>query len=229
MRSQRQVDAILACPVEEACLGISHQFLHRSANKNSSVALAAGHNTMSMNNSTCQADGACLTYGFCAEGYGDRLCGQCMPGFYSLNNKCEVCPDKSVLQPLYMLLLVGIIVAGMLYAISQGMQWFKCGAIAILFDFVQLLGLYMGFELNWPAAIQRGLSMATLLNFNMDYLSPVCVVETTFYESWIMELLLPVFVLLGFVTLYVLYSVYFMLSSGYSGKQVSAYSRAFGQ
>jgi hypothetical protein len=58
------------------------------------------------------------------------------------------------------------------------MQWFKCGGITILFDFLQLQGTYTGFDLRWPAAVKQGLNMATLLNFNLDYLAPACMVKT---------------------------------------------------
>ena len=58
IRSRKQEDAILACPVEEACLGATHQFLDTSLGQE--VALL---------NNTCKPDGSCLTYGECAEGY----------------------------------------------------------------------------------------------------------------------------------------------------------------
>ena len=49
-----------------------------------------------------------------------------------LNNACEVCPDSSALQGVYMAVLVMLLVLAMVYAITQGMRWFKCGAIAMI-------------------------------------------------------------------------------------------------
>ena len=63
------------------------------------------------------------------------------------------------------------------------MAWFKCGAIAVLFDFVQLNGTYLSFDLGWPKLIKQGLSLSTVLNFNMDYLSPACVVVHDWYVA----------------------------------------------
>ena len=212
VRSTAVFTDILACPMADACIGATHEL---------DVASTASSNL------TCYTNGTCLSYGSCDEAYTGRLCGDCAEGFYALNDKCQACPASNDLQNLFMVILIMLIVALMAYAISQGMAWFKYGAVAVIFDFMQLNRTYLGFDLGWPKLIKQGLSLSTVLNFNLNYLSPACMVIQEWYVSWALEMVMPFLILGGYVALYLIISTLFWMSPRYNERQATQHLSYF--
>ncbi|KAK3262854.1 hypothetical protein CYMTET_28315 [Cymbomonas tetramitiformis] len=142
-----------------------------------------------------------LQEGNCSAGYVQRLCGECDEGYYEMDGRCEECPERGLMAVLF----IALCVCGMLfilYAISQGWNFFKNGALSILLDFLQTMGTYNSFDLNWPDLITDAISLTGLFSFNPEVFASSCLVRTeNWYDDWALEMITPLFMLAVFIFL----------------------------
>ncbi|KAK3249363.1 hypothetical protein CYMTET_41203 [Cymbomonas tetramitiformis] len=181
LRSPRKSHEMLLCPDGTKCAGATGQY---------------------------EDDGS-LQDGDCMIGYAGRLCGECAEGYYEVKHNCEACPEKgNGLAFLMFTAFVIVIISLMIYAITQGWQYFKCGALSILFDFLQTVGTYMGYNLNWPDLVMEMINMSTLANIDMEVIGANCFLEIKdWYKKWSLDMVTPLFVLLGFGILYTCFRI----------------------
>jgi hypothetical protein len=125
--------------------------------------------------SLCTPHFACPggNYSTCAPGYTGAVCGRCDIHYFKWRNTCQQCQGGA-----WWRFLVGIIIVLFIMAFFFGFSSVKVSHIsgmAIGFSFWQILSMFSRFpNINWPPEIDNSLSAASITNFNIDFLSPLC-------------------------------------------------------
>ena len=164
--------------------------------------------------------------GTCAENRDNTslACGECLVGTRpTTSGACEECGSG---QPLLMVLaalslLVGLCIVYFLIATeNRARQKDSAALIAIIVSQVvtaiQVLGILNLLSVQWPEPFASILAMSSLLHFNLDVLSPNCVMSTPALMSYCMSLfafvlLLTVLILIHFVSVIVFFRARFFL------------------
>ncbi|KNC56215.1 uncharacterized protein AMSG_11491, partial [Thecamonas trahens ATCC 50062] len=161
----------------------------------------------------CKAD---LT---CSTGYIGRMCSECAPGYYKLNQYCQKCPSTDSSWKLVTAGVIGIVaVLGLVHLAkpsstgaqkgarggskAAGSSSSSSSAIAapsIAISFFQMTAVFASFGIPWPKAVVDMFSVVSLVNINVELLSPECSMEVSFYDKWQAMMLLPVVVLIFYL------------------------------
>ncbi|KAK3280073.1 hypothetical protein CYMTET_12069 [Cymbomonas tetramitiformis] len=183
----------LACPNEGSCKGALTVYaaaeaflLHEGAGGNASSSTAVEMWTDSA---------TLLTLGHCAEGYTGRLCRSCAEGFYQMSGFCMECPATyrgkvlltvgGGLAVIGMWVLLGVYLASM-YA-----------SLSVVLLYMQVGSMLQGIDLNWPSSVEYWALAQQIVNFDVDFVSPQCIITTySFHWSYYVQMSLPLFVLL---------------------------------
>jgi hypothetical protein len=155
----------------------------------------------------CYPATACLGGGYnnCSAAYNpvSRVCGICQTGYYKWRNACEECTPNAWWK-LLLALIIGGIITVVFFAISSA-KASHLSSISIAFSFWQIISIFASFDINWPSFVSGSLTAASVINFNIDFLSPQCVFpEMTFVSKWVVISLLPFYFLVAFIILYIL-------------------------
>ncbi|KAK3271227.1 hypothetical protein CYMTET_20409, partial [Cymbomonas tetramitiformis] len=141
----------------------------------------------SVNTSTRTAP---LTSGRCEEGYTGRLCMQCAEGYLNVNGNCYMCPVDYVPQLLFTVSTVGGVVAAWVF-----LGVYMAGnytSLSILLMYLQIGSMLQGFNMGWPSSINTWITIQQIVNFDVDLISPQCIVtEYGFAYSYYLQLFLP--------------------------------------
>jgi hypothetical protein len=158
---------------------------------------------------------------FCAGPYRNRLCGGCLPGYYSSNSVCKPCPRPWVtylLASLFFLFIVFIALA--LVAIVSRRSALKSGAtIGIIVQNAQVLGIIGDMNIGWDPRILRALeAIKAPFQLSIDALGFECVSPSYGYQTkWLLALAIPLYFSLVFLSSLALASVhawYFRANAG---------------
>lgn len=154
----------------------------------------------------CFPEEACLGGGFsnCSVGYDRKsnLCGQCDIGYYKWRNACVQCSPNAWYKLILAVIALGVITVAF-FAISSA-KVSHLASISIAFSFWQIIAIFAQFDVQWPAIVSNSFTVASLTNFNIDFLSPQCVFLSMNYVSkWIVITLLPFYFAFAFGMLYI--------------------------
>ncbi|KAK3251738.1 hypothetical protein CYMTET_38930 [Cymbomonas tetramitiformis] len=210
IRSVRIPHLMLRCPLDGACAG-SEKLVHPDTQIQPSSDGTDDGYANATESELLEANYA----GNCNEGYEERLCGQCAADHYKNAGRCNECHGQASKALLFILLLV-LILAGLAYGIKSGIDFFKSGAVAIAIDWVQTQATLYQYEIGWPSSINGMLKLFSVAIFNVEVLATECVMDTDFYESYILKLASPIIVLSLIVIMYV------SLSLAVQAKQINA-------
>ncbi|KAK3286031.1 hypothetical protein CYMTET_6389 [Cymbomonas tetramitiformis] len=203
VRSIRDENYMVPCPLHEACLGAPRLYEN---------VLAAV--TESKNNSSSSTS-AEYWYGVCANGYKNQMCGGCdmQAGYFHIGNKCAQCDEQTEKQAMMFLVLILLIICLMAYAVHMGAFFFKNGAISVLCDYFQLQGVFWTYNLNWPEEANNFMQELSIFNFNFDLFGVTCLFssELSWYDSWVLKMCFPLMLVIGFGLVYLAYYALFIL------------------
>eukprot|EP00736_Rhodelphis_marinus_P007410 Rmarinus@m.26380 len=138
----------------------------------------------------CPIQSACEAKYKCATGRYGRMCGTCAADFNSFGSECMQCASSNSERVMSTILGMGGVV----------LTWFLINKIAASsFDSIDLLLLYLqlaalvsAFPLRWPESMSLVLSGIGVINFDVDYFSPSCVMEWDYAKGIYVQLFLPV-------------------------------------
>jgi hypothetical protein len=150
----------------------------------------------------------------CTAGYEGIRCGKCQTKYYKFRGKCAACGESWLVW----IRLLGIVslmalITGVFFALSSA-KVHHLASIAIAFSFWQVLSMFAKFDIQWPSLIGGTLTASSVSNFNTDFLSPNCIFQNMSYVSlWVLQMLLPIYFLASFGTLYVILIVRSMFAT----------------
>lgn len=154
---------------------------------------------------------ACLGDGRCKAAYRGRLCADCVPGHYKLNNICRSCKSAST-KLLSTLFFVGLLAfCGALVKLNtRSSKFYGLAAFMIGFNTLQITAVYGRIDLAWPSWAQSIFSGLSFVNLNMDLTSPECTVtmKNAWLFKYIIMMLAPIFGVLPFLFWYAVARVY---------------------
>ena len=133
----------------------------------------------------------------CAEGYVEdsALCSLCdTENDYALQlGECTQCT-----LPMSSYLALGL-AAVLLWFPLVGTITDRCESLEIAFAFVQFLGMYSGFAVEWRPWLQRFLSACAFFNLDLSMMHLACWRQLTYANLWFIMTFLPVFWLFMFL------------------------------
>lgn len=142
----------------------------------------------------------------CAIGYTGRQCGACSSGFYKLEESCLPCEDSNAAL---IWVLIGLVIVLIFFTLLTGRPtFFKFHSLGISFAWIQMVALFSSVPSNWPVQIQVFFQVLGFSNLKLDLFSPECAVEVSFWAKYYAVTLVPLFLGLLFLSLYVCETVY---------------------
>eukprot|EP00163_Fabomonas_tropica_P002559 TRINITY_DN1197_c0_g1_i1.p1 TRINITY_DN1197_c0_g1~~TRINITY_DN1197_c0_g1_i1.p1 ORF type:complete len:1223 (+),score=281.85 TRINITY_DN1197_c0_g1_i1:1949-5617(+) len=138
----------------------------------------------------------------CAAGYGGRLCGRCLDGYYQTGKHCEVCPDLAIWILVFFIIFCLMVAALLLKSVGKHATSYGA-TVGIGTYFFQVLAMLNRLEMNWPPLIRRLISFLTApFTFDIDILATECSFPVSFRSKWVVTMLMPFAFCLLFCFLY---------------------------
>jgi hypothetical protein len=175
---------------------------------------------------SCTPESACKANNTCAVGYQDERCSKCCDGtkgaaysqcidertgkyvkFYRPPNvaECVQCPDLAWLF-ITAYVLAAIFCALFLLWLTQKRE-INFAGMRIAVDYYQVLSMFAGLKVKWPAELRMLWRAASTANLDPDITAPGCSIDVTYEMKWYLTETVPlgmVFCLLFFAGLIVL-------------------------
>lgn len=139
----------------------------------------------------CTPASACQGGGKCAVGYETPAnnCVGCVNGYYKLSGECKPCPDTAGL-------LLGIYCTVVLIFGVFGLLLVKKGpSVAVTgvgIDYFQVLSIFVGFGIKWPAPVKDVLNIVSVSNMNIELVSPQCTIKFEYHQKWLVIEFAPI-------------------------------------
>jgi hypothetical protein len=168
----------------------------------------------------------------CSLGYVGTNCGLCLTSatndsqkYFKWQNKCQLCTSGAWWRAILFILFLGIVTLAFFGFASIKVS--HLSSISIAFSFWQVISIFNNFDIIWPANIQNTFTLASIFNFNLDFLSPQCIITTMNWQTkWALETVLPFLFLLTFILLYVCGEIRSFLANHF-GKHIPIKYMAF--
>jgi hypothetical protein len=125
----------------------------------------------------------------CGHGYAGRFCNRCEKGFFSVNGDCTACPEtKAEASAMTWGAMLGVTICWIaLNRFSTG----KFEAVDISLIFMQVTSVIQRFSVNWDEGLFSLHGYFNLINFNVDIISPGCVMEWGSLPSFWLSISMP--------------------------------------
>ena len=168
----------------------------------------------------CTPESACRGGGKCAVGYEtpDNNCVGCVKKFYKLSGECKPCPESAgLLLAIYIAVVVVFGVFGLLL-VKKGPSVAVTG---VGIDYYQVLSIFVGFGIKWPAPVKDVLNVVSVSNMNIELVSPQCSIDFEYHQKWLVIELAPLglglFALFGYTVILLKKVVWH--KAGFKGKK----------
>jgi hypothetical protein len=152
-----------------------------------------------------------LSMGQCLDGYTGFRCNDCLVGYFRVGKSCDVCPDAG-LPPYLIAIIAGLVIGvGGLVFINAGDA---LGAIKIGVAFLQALSLIGSMNLRWPTSLGGMFDSVTVFDLDMGTFTSGCssaFPRMSFSDRWRVSVIIPIVILVFFVTIALLYAVFLFL------------------
>ena len=159
---------------------------------------------------SCTPESACNANNTCAVGYQDERCSKCCNGtkgsafsqcfdirtgryakYYRPPNvaECIQCPDLAWLY-IVAYVLTAIICALFLLWLTQKRE-INFAGLRIAVDYYQVLSMFAGLKVKWPAELRALWRAASTANLDPDITAPGCSVDVTYETKWFVTETVP--------------------------------------
>ncbi|KAK3242317.1 hypothetical protein CYMTET_47989 [Cymbomonas tetramitiformis] len=180
---------MVLCGLEDSCLGALAVETIMEIELITDLQSRAG-----MTSDIHQSRTAPYTSGRCDKGFTGRLCMRCETGFFATNDNCVRCPSGFWVKLGFTLSVVVAVVAAWIFLGVIMAGTFQ--SLSILLMYLQIGSMLQGFKLDWPNAVKEWAEVQTIVNFDVDLITPQCVIEDYGFEwSFYLQMLLPPIVL----------------------------------
>ncbi|KAK3269363.1 hypothetical protein CYMTET_22192 [Cymbomonas tetramitiformis] len=134
------------------------------------------------------------TSGHCKEGTTGRLCVACANDFFDMSGTCIKCP-KSFMSKLLLTLGGSLCVIATWVLLSVYMSSIY-SSINLLLLYLQISSMLQSFSMDWPESIVSWGVVQKIVNFDVDFISPKCIIPEYDYKwSFYLQFLLPIIVM----------------------------------
>jgi hypothetical protein len=139
----------------------------------------------------------------CGEGYSGPACAVCSTGYFRLMSFCYACPvgELSILS-----MLMTIVLCAAVVGIWVLLNYLTCGsndALDIGLLYMQIVSIVQSFAISWPEELSHVTTSFSVVNFDVDFITPSCFgFEWRYPMSFTLQLLIPVIVAAKFLLQY---------------------------
>ncbi|KAK3278662.1 hypothetical protein CYMTET_13415 [Cymbomonas tetramitiformis] len=135
----------------------------------------------------------------CSTEYDGRMCASCSDDYFYIGNIwCAQCPEGE-LSKFFMTICGGLAVVCCWIAL-ESFSTSVYDALDVLLLYLQISALIQRYSIRWPAALELVSSVLFIVNFDVDCISPLCVLRGyTFVYQFPLQLLMPVMWLLPYL------------------------------
>ena len=134
-------------------------------------------------------DGACGIGFNCSVGYSGIFCTTCSDGYFALGmSACEECPQSYTASFFFTVVAITAILAlwSLLNTASNEVE-----TLDILLLYVQIVSLVQDFDLTWPSPVSIYEIPFALTDFDVDFVSPQCIIDWTYTSHYVVQYSLP--------------------------------------
>lgn len=152
----------------------------------------------------------------CASGYQGDYCNDCQsPGYYRKDKKfCEKCqPNQLSFEIILVIFVAVVMVAIVLLLLISKIPKLDTGNVGIGITFFQILAIFNDIpQISWPETTLKVLHFASFFNFELEAISPECLVQDSFkltYELKLQAILaLPIVLTMNIIIVFCVRAVY---------------------
>ncbi|CAD7705104.1 unnamed protein product [Ostreobium quekettii] len=141
----------------------------------------------------------------CKAGHTGRLCSFCQDEYYNFLGNCHECLPAFVFGFMVVALLIAWYILNVV--VSNNVA-----SLDMLLSWAQLANIIGEVDLNWPVKLSFMFNIANILDFDVDILSPSCLLPWSYKQNFIVQLLLPLIMtmlaIVGFLLSWMMYSFY---------------------
>jgi len=131
----------------------------------------------------------------CEEGLTNRLCSTCADGYFDIGGIiCYKCPGGKYSFRSWMATTFGLILVFYSWYIIAVTVSGNFDAIDVTLMYMQILSVIQEFNLNWPSSTFFNwiTQIFSLVNFDVDFLKPTCLMEWGYVESYYLQMAFPI-------------------------------------
>eukprot|EP00294_Goniomonas_avonlea_P015071 CAMPEP_0114552622 /NCGR_PEP_ID=MMETSP0114-20121206/7220_1 /TAXON_ID=31324 /ORGANISM="Goniomonas sp, Strain m" /LENGTH=1475 /DNA_ID=CAMNT_0001737505 /DNA_START=20 /DNA_END=4447 /DNA_ORIENTATION=+ len=129
------------------------------------------------------------TDNICSENRAGRMCDRCEDNYFSLGGSCLSCPDSEVAKVSATLVL--IIAVLVLWVVINFIASDNYPSVDICLFYLQIADLIGRFGLRWSPATSFVFGILSMLNFDVDFVQPSCIMNWTHAAKFSIQMLLP--------------------------------------
>eukprot|EP00736_Rhodelphis_marinus_P010229 Rmarinus@m.1319 len=143
----------------------------------------------------CQPQSHCKSNFECLTGREGTLCRHCVDGRFSVGGRCAVCPENSFLR-LWMTIL-GICAVILVWCLINTVAAFEYDSVDLLLLYLQAMAIISQYGLRWHEYLEPLLQLVSVVNFDVDFFSPQCLIPWNYGSRIAIQLSVPFLVLVG--------------------------------
>ena len=132
----------------------------------------------------CSPAKACQGGGVCAVGYvtPDNNCVGCAKQYYKLSGECKPCKDNAGLM---LGIYIGVVVIFGIFGLLMVQKGPSVAVTGVGIDYYQVLSIFVGFGIKWPAPVKDVLDAVSISNMNIELVSPQCTIDFSYDQKWL--------------------------------------------
>ncbi|KAI9138482.1 hypothetical protein BKA69DRAFT_772165 [Paraphysoderma sedebokerense] len=140
----------------------------------------------------------------CGHGYRGVRCADCQQNYYRLGAVCRECRMINVMPTVIAFILFSGIV--LLFYLLQRSRVYRFGFALtnILINFLQTIWVLRKVRLDWPPELLSVLDYFNVLNFNLEFVSPECIIQSPLNFSQKLRIVLALPLVLLIVTIFLI-------------------------
>ena len=163
---------------------------------------------------------SCLQNSTCRDSNSGPICSSCADGYYNFFDDCLKCFEGS--NGVAFTVFAWIVVI-FIWNILQ-MAADKYQTMNTMLEYMQCLSIVQGFAVPWPAGLQGIITFFSIADFDIDVVSPQCIMQWNHMHGSIFTFLLP-FIFFAFSGMHVL--IAFLWSVTIARRQIFGFRLPF--
>ena len=139
----------------------------------------------------CRPLHACIGNSVCRPGHTGERCSLCLQGYFTEDSVCTKCPEGTSIK---LAILFAIIVLILIIPILLPQHKIMMAQVApVATTFGQILAALATLRVGWPSSISFAMRMLSPVQWISTIAPPQCSLVDSWYVSWILRTLLPLF------------------------------------
>ncbi|KAI9143971.1 hypothetical protein BKA69DRAFT_897617 [Paraphysoderma sedebokerense] len=115
----------------------------------------------------------------CGDGYKGVRCAECQQNYYRLGAVCRECRMMNIMPTIVAFFVFSGVVIFFQFLQRMRIYQFGFALINILINFLQTIWVLRKVRLDWPPELLTVIDYFNIMNFNVEFVSPECIIQSS--------------------------------------------------